>query len=562
MAGSYSPVILPKTYSIDGSPAVAQRSAATFGLGSGVTPNRYRKVLESAMVFPEGVQRREDIGWTQGEMMDLEIPPASYEQMLYASITAYRVNPMARRLIEMLIEFIIGNGVSITSPHVETATAIKNWWSNPYNNWQRKTHPRLRSLYLMGEWIHRPYKSRSDGMHYTADIRSDVIDSVVPDPYNHSEVDHVLLKALRANQGAELERLVPATMIRRRLIIPESNSEGAFLMPKATGDLFYFGINRIVGTYRGVGELFHELDYLNLFDDMIYSRAEKVMAMARMWWDLEVDAVDQNGVNNTVKQLTSVPPKPGGLFAHNTKMKLEARSADLRADDFSTDVAGLRSLIINTAGGWPGTWFDDPGGAGRAVGAEMSEPAIRAVVNKQMVVSAFLRAEIDYYLQSLEDWGLWERPADIKDNESLYAIVFNKPTARDFQRLGPALARVSTLIDTLVSKTKIFQKAEGRAFMIGVLNQLGLLDMPIKLELPTELEPDIDPETGKILDPIVRNMQRQAQQQDNNPAGGTAPNSDPSKGVPPPMTKEQMIDTFHEIFGPEAVRKFVDLLND
>lgn len=404
-----------------------------------------------------------------------ELPEVLHDQMITNSFKAFRVNPIGKRLIEMQVNFVLGNGMSVNAKDPGLMLAIQLWWNDAYNNWPGRILRRLRDLYIYGEWLHRPLVD-ADGFVRIADLQPDVISTAQPDPYDHGVADKVVLKI--TEQDGVTTKEVPVPVIRKRLRLAPS---GAFALDKEyTGDLFYFGINQTTDSLRGVGELFTVLDYIDVYDDMLFSRAEKVKLNSQMFWDVTVDGMTETQLDAWLEKQTELPPKSGSVFAHNPAIQLAAVVPDLKADDHSKDAALVKSHIVSSQG-WPGTWYDDPGSAGRAVGAEMAEPALRNIVNLQGQVRQIISFELDYHLASMRAKGTLKVPED-----ATYSISFNKPSARDIQRVGPALGRLMDYVGKAVA-TRLLTQEEARMIVVSQANQLGISDSPLEMELPTEL---------------------------------------------------------------------------
>lgn len=440
-----------------------------------------RTVTEAMYSLPVPFQttRTEDKGWRNigRNGNGRELPETMHDLMIVNSFKAFRTNPMGKRLIEMQVNFVLGNGMSVNAENAEVMAAVYQWWTDPYNNWPSRILRRLRDLYIYGEWLHRPLVD-TEGFVRIADVQPDVIGNVLPDPLDHGVCDQVVIKELVTGGTTVKDKAI--SVIRQRLrSLPNGK---VALDQKLTGDLFFFGINQTTDSLRGVGELFPVLDYIDIYDDMLFSRAEKVKLNSQMFWDVTVAGMVETDLQSWLAKQTDLPPRAGSVFAHNEAIELKSVVPDLKADDHSKDAALLKSHIVSSTG-WPGTWFDDPGGAGRAVGAEMAEPALRNIVNLQGQVRQLISAEIDYHLASLAEHGLIEKPA--LDSWG-YTLSFNKPSARDIQKVGPALARLIDYV-TKAHAANLITQEEARQIVVSQANQLGISDAPLSMELPNDL---------------------------------------------------------------------------
>ena len=465
-----------------------------------------------SLPVPYETARKEDKGWRNigANGNGRELPQYLQDQMIVNSFKAFRTNPMAKRLIEIQNNFILGNGLSVNSEDEETAAAVYQWWHDRYNNWPRKIVRRVRDLSIYGEWLHRPLIDR-DGFVRIADVQPDNIETVRADPLDAGECDIVYLKEIVGPDGGVMKR-APISVIRHRLI---PYGDGAVGVDEGwSGDLFYFGINQTSDSLRGVGELFTVLDYIDVYDDMLFARAEKLKLMNQFFWDIAVDGMTETELQAWLAKQTELPPKTGSVFAHNAAITATAVVPDLKADDHSTDASLIKSHIVSSSG-WPGTWFDDPGTAGRAVGAEMAEPALRNITNLQAQVGGLLRTEIDYHL-----WSMWKKGNFGKaPDATTYTISFNKPSVRDISRVGPALKNLIAGIKEAQGGFVISQ-AEARQMIVSAANQLGISDLPLSMELPPELA---------AMAERAQKMAEQALNAKTQPAQGSSASARPAK---------------------------------
>jgi hypothetical protein len=87
-----------------------------------------------------------------------------------------------------------------------------------------------------------------------------------------------------------------------------------------------------------------------------------------------------------------------------------------------------------------------------------------------------------------------------------YDLSFSPPSNRDIQRTGPALSRLGQFIDTTsAGKTRqaILTPQEQRDIIVSQVNQLGLTDMPMKLQMPLNMVPALpEPTPQEKADPV------------------------------------------------------------
>src|SRR5512142_3325349 len=55
------------------------------------------------------------------------------EQMLAQALEAWRVNPLARRIVALTTQYVVGAGLRVRCDHKETHAFVEEWWNHPLN---------------------------------------------------------------------------------------------------------------------------------------------------------------------------------------------------------------------------------------------------------------------------------------------------------------------------------------------------------------------------------------------------------------------------------------------
>ena len=58
---------------------------------------------------------------------------ADREEILHQSLEAWRFNPLARRIVELTSEYVVGGGISLSCRHAPTAKFIDQFWNHYLN---------------------------------------------------------------------------------------------------------------------------------------------------------------------------------------------------------------------------------------------------------------------------------------------------------------------------------------------------------------------------------------------------------------------------------------------
>ena len=55
------------------------------------------------------------------------------EELLRQALEAWRVNPLARRIVGLTSQYVVGGGISYTCAHEPTAAFLRAFWEHPLN---------------------------------------------------------------------------------------------------------------------------------------------------------------------------------------------------------------------------------------------------------------------------------------------------------------------------------------------------------------------------------------------------------------------------------------------
>src|SRR5437868_4565361 len=81
----------------------------------------------------------EDRGWrpiVAGGMR--ELPWAQIVENLNNATEAYRTNPLAQRIVTLVTDHVLGDGMRLTSTDPAIQSELDLWWNHPLNRWDER----------------------------------------------------------------------------------------------------------------------------------------------------------------------------------------------------------------------------------------------------------------------------------------------------------------------------------------------------------------------------------------------------------------------------------------
>ena len=73
------------------------------------------------------------------------------EYVISQALEAWRLNPLARRIVELTSQYVVGGGISIGSPDEKVNQFLKKWWAHELNQMPLRIYEWCDELTRSGE---------------------------------------------------------------------------------------------------------------------------------------------------------------------------------------------------------------------------------------------------------------------------------------------------------------------------------------------------------------------------------------------------------------------------
>jgi len=315
-----------------------------------------RKIDES---YPMVGGSSDDALWrslTTNQHRDLNL--LTQRRMQDIAFYLYDSNPMAGRIIEIIEDFVIGDGFTFTAKDKDVKEVLDNFWNDPDNNLDEEMNINVVELYLFGELCLPVWVNSADGAVKLSYMDPKTILKIKKDPYN-AKLNKTLIWRKPTGQ---VERELSIINIDKNL---KSKSYG-----KLVGDCFYFTINKVSSATRGRSTLLRLADWLDGYDQFLFARLERAFLINTFIWDIECEGMSKEELQEFVKTLAT--PRPGSIRAHNDKIKWKSETPKLEGADASEEARLFKNQILGGAG-YPEHWFAEGSRTTRACYSEDTE---------------------------------------------------------------------------------------------------------------------------------------------------------------------------------------------
>jgi hypothetical protein len=369
------------------------------------------------------------------------------------SLYLWRRNGMAHRLIEMLVDFLVGDGLTFTCPDRRAQAIIDKWWTHPGMRLAERHRDLVRDLHLFGELALTVAVNPRSGRMRLGVIDVERIVDVLPDP---DDVLTDLALLVRREGSAETYSI--------ELIRYDELTDPAH--PGWVGNAFYFGINRVVGQHRGTPTLLALADYIDGWDHLVFDAAERASMLHSFVYDVTLKGANEAVIAEWVHR-NGAAPRPGSVRAHNETETWEVKTPNLAASDTVELARMVKNAALGSFGA-PEAWFAEGDSANRATLAAQGDPTFQMLRRQQQDVKAMFGLLARYALYQASVAGRLPASADLTVN-----VQAPELSTKDTSQLASALTQATNALVAAQGQHYIDEKSARRVFLM-LAGQLGL----------------------------------------------------------------------------------------
>jgi hypothetical protein len=417
-------------------------------------------------------------GYRTAQRAKRDLSSASQEKAIAAVYRLWNTHPIAKALTEIMVDYVVGDGVEFHSTHEEIQEVLDDFVKDPVNKLDGEGLDSLvRELGLFGEQVvltfvksGRDVGGTASGLVRLGTLDPSDIDAILTDPDNIQDVIAIKTKEdvgeggpkiykvikmerrgepyrgsenlakyaeLVAKAGEREERLSEAMVATIDETIPTNLktfkvSEGAEgkisndLIKEAEieegskydGQCFLFQVNKMRNGKRGRPDLLPSIDWLDRFDQLFFDGAEHIALLNMYAWHLTVEGGSEDSPDpesNLRTQLKKVTDmQPNSAFATNERVQLEPLNPELRTADLETIIRQLR-LFITGGSRVPEHWVSEGGYTNRSTAESMGQPTHKMLVRRQEYVRHMLTALCQYQIDVKVSLGKLKKEFTLKD---------------------------------------------------------------------------------------------------------------------------------------------------
>lgn len=274
------------------------------------------------------------------------------------ALRAWRVNPIARRIVRLTRSFILGKGLTINSEDETTEKFLRLWWSDPLNQFKKNVK----------RWLDE--NTRTGNLFFLFTVQANGMTTVRAVPaeqiYEIVSADNDIEQEIRYNKdetGTEYyEAYDPAA--------------------EQTSFMLHYAVNQPVGSQWGEGDLTPVLVWVGRFSTWLEDRVR--LNHFRSVFMYIVQGVFKSEKEKLDKQraINANPPKSGTVLVTDASEQWGIMSANLDAFDASVDGMAIKKMIAAGVG-FPLHYLAEPEGSTQTTAEAAGTPTFRTLEETQ-----------------------------------------------------------------------------------------------------------------------------------------------------------------------------------
>lgn len=370
--------------------------------------------------------KQNDAAWTL--LFDRAAGPADApfgerQETLADALEAWRVNALARRIVGLTTDYVVGSGVEVRSSTPWVDAWIRRFWTHPKNRMPLRVTSMCDELTRSGELFPVLSTNRVDGMSYLRAVPARQIAEVRT---HDGDYETALAFHQVDPSGLTLEG---------RTWIAFDNPDRE-LVGRSSQVMLHVAVNRPIGATRGAGDLDPVLKWLKRYNAFLESRLALNLHSSAFVYDVTVRGATPDQLLKRKGELATAPAA-GSVLVHGDDEEWKVNRPQVAGWDAAPDGKALLAMI-GTGTSTPSHWLNDFDGNTRATAAEMGGPALRHYQSRQQIFGQFLldltyaaleqarvcgalrhRGQVLQRVWEREEYGLEVRTAELTKDDNL-----------------------------------------------------------------------------------------------------------------------------------------------
>ncbi|OJX39937.1 MAG: hypothetical protein BGO78_14210 [Chloroflexi bacterium 44-23] len=302
-----------------------------------------------------------------------------YDQQttLTQALQVWRSNPLARRIVGLTSQYVVGGGLRLQCEHARTQRFLESWWQHDLNQCALRVYEWCDELTRSGELFFL-LSSDSAGMSYVRAVPAAQIARIDTAPNDLQQ--ELAYHQIGAGALQEGQRWPAYDWLDDQ---PQSDGTYATVM-------LHFAINRPVGAVRGESDLAPIIRWLNRYSAWLEDRARLNRYRNAFYFVVRSRFVSESERAARQTTLNSNPPTPGSILVTDESEQWEVINPRLESSEAAADGLAIKKMIAAGAG-VPLHFLAEPESATRTTAEAAGGPTFRHYEQRQQFFCEMMR---------------------------------------------------------------------------------------------------------------------------------------------------------------------------
>ena len=325
-------------------------------------------VTEDENTFFVGTRR-----WDESERDRLEYDRTD---VLEQCLEAWRDSPLARRIVELTTQYVIGSGFDIKCDHEPTRKFINQFWDHRLNHMGAKLIELSDELTRTGN-LFLLISTDAGGMSYVRALPATDVDQIVS---TDNDIEQPFFFKMKAD-----ENLVSKTYYAYNHLVDRRTPNGSYRPV-----VLHYAVNRPAGAQWGEPDLAPLLPWLRRYSAWLEDRVRLNRFRNAFLYVVSADFASEAARKARQTELAANPPSPGSILVTDNSETWSVITPKLEALDANQDGLTIKKLIASGVG-LPLHFLAEPEGSNRTTAESAGGPTFRRFEQRQQYFMWLLR---------------------------------------------------------------------------------------------------------------------------------------------------------------------------
>jgi hypothetical protein len=310
------------------------------------------------------------------------------DEILAQVLEAWRVNPIARRIVGMMTQYVVGGGIGVETKHNRTNKFLKEWWDHRLNRMAIRVYEWCDELSRAGD-LFIVVSTDAAGMSYMRAVPGADIQDIIT---AENDIDQETFIIEKPTPDYTSQTRDPSGLMEgRRWAVYDQNNDNPNEDGQFNPVMIHYAINRPVGAKFGESDLAPILRWLSRYASWLEDRARLNRYRNTFLFWVKARFANQAEKLERQAELNRNPPNPGSILVSDETEEWKVISPNLSSFEAAEDGLSLKKMVAVGAG-LPMHFLAEPESATRTTAESAGGPTFRHLQQRQ-----------EFFLWMLED---------------------------------------------------------------------------------------------------------------------------------------------------------------